>query len=496
MKVGGTGALRSLREGKFVGQFMRPHDRGLVRNELDKLSRLKTQLDEQDELIVRLVSRSQSWEGASDSLMEVIRRLFQEIKDALPEDTVSFIDNNDLTVLRSQIVAARSKLWARIDTIQNMRPSGVWGQKEFAQFTDEELHQTMMEAQPGSNYFEWADAELRQRDRRRSKKPTLSSGTDKAIILLRAIYERTNSRSEPVDDVTQLNVGLSAEESLTALRYLAEKGLVQTFNLPTAARVTAAGIDLIEGEPRRRNGARVEKTVFISYRRTSMPWAQSIFQDLTHHGFDVFFDFQGLASGDFEGIIFDNIRARAHFIVLLAPSALERCKDGGDLFRREIEMAIGTQRNIVPILLEGFNFKDSEIDAQLAAANLTALKRYNGLPVYPAYISEAMERLREKYLNIPLSTVLHPVSPSAQEAAKADQTAAAKAPPVTERELREAGQPRYVFSVKIEYQDEIEKVDGTRAEEPSGPGSLVIYDGTSVVARYDNVRRWSRQQHG
>jgi hypothetical protein len=43
--------------------------------------------------------------------------------------------------------------------------------------------------------------------------------------------------------------------------------------------------------PARRAG-RIEKTVFISYRRDDVAWAQSIFQDLTHHGYDVFFDFK------------------------------------------------------------------------------------------------------------------------------------------------------------------------------------------------------------
>jgi hypothetical protein len=105
-----------------------------------------------------------------------------------------------------------------------------------------------------------------------------------------------------------------------------------------------------------------------------------------------------------------------------------------------------------------------------------------------------MDRLRQRYLNVPLDTVLHPVSPSAERAAKDDQAAAASAPPVTEEGLREAGQPHYLFTVKVRYQDELEKLEGTRAEEPQGRGSLTIYDGDSVVGRYPDVERWSRQQ--
>jgi hypothetical protein len=38
---------------------------------------------------------------------------------------------------------------------------------------------------------------------------------------------------------------------------------------------------------------RVEKTVFISHRRTNFPWALATFQDLTQHDYDVLFDFLG-----------------------------------------------------------------------------------------------------------------------------------------------------------------------------------------------------------
>ncbi len=48
---------------------------------------------------------------------------------------------------------------------------------------------------------------------------------------------------------------------------------------------------------------RIEKTIFLSYRRTNVPWAIAISQNLTHHGYDVFFDFNGIASGDFERVI-------------------------------------------------------------------------------------------------------------------------------------------------------------------------------------------------
>jgi Tfp pilus assembly protein PilF len=179
---------------------------------------------------------------------------------------------------------------------------------------------------------------------------------------------------------------------------------------------------------------RIEKTVFLSYRRTNAPWALAIFHNLTQYGYDVFFDFNGVASGDFERVIIGNIKARAHFIVLLTPSALERCGEPGDWLRREIEMALDTQRNIVPLMLEGFDFGAPGIASGLTGT-IAPLKHYNALRVPVEYFEEAMQRLRDRYLNVALDAVLHPASPFAQQIAKEEQVAAAAAPSVTEEEL-------------------------------------------------------------
>jgi hypothetical protein len=47
-----------------------------------------------------------------------------------------------------------------------------------------------------------------------------------------------------------------------------------------------------------------------------------------------------------------------------------------------------------------------------------------------------------------------------------------------------------VFCVKIEYDDEVKRIRGTSANEESGPGTLVVYDGPTVVARLNKVDRW------
>jgi hypothetical protein len=172
---------------------------------------------------------------------------------------------------------------------------------------------------------------------------------------------------------------------------------------------------------------RIEKTVFLSYRRADQGWGFAIFQNLTQHGYDVFIDYDGIASGDFETAILENIRARAHFLVLLTPRALERCSDPQDWMRREIEAAMDSQRNIVPVMLEGFDFGTPAIASQLIG-KLAAFKKYNGLDIPKArFFSSEMERLRNKFLNVSVDAVLHSASDSAQLAATEQKRKAAQA---------------------------------------------------------------------
>jgi tetratricopeptide (TPR) repeat protein len=241
--------------------------------------------------------------------------------------------------------------------------------------------------------------------------------------------------------------------------------------------------------------ARVEKTVFISYRRTNVPWALAVFQHLTHHGFDVFFEFMGIACGEFERVIIENIRSRAHFLVLLTPSALERCAEPGDWFRREIEEAMECHRNIVPMMLESFDFGAPGIASHLTG-ELALLKRYNGLSVPPEYFEAAMAKLRDKFLNVELNAVPHPRSETAQNAARVQQTAAATAPPVQEKELTaqewfERGHSAIGFEEKLRCYGEAIRLKPDYAEAYCAPGTARSDDSDldGALQDYDEVIR-------
>jgi hypothetical protein len=46
--------------------------------------------------------------------------------------------------------------------------------------------------------------------------------------------------------------------------------------------------------------AQIEKTVFISYRRTDVYTTLAVYKNLKNQGYDVFFDYRSISRGDFE----------------------------------------------------------------------------------------------------------------------------------------------------------------------------------------------------
>jgi tetratricopeptide (TPR) repeat protein len=181
---------------------------------------------------------------------------------------------------------------------------------------------------------------------------------------------------------------------------------------------------------------RVEKTGFISYRRTNLPWALAIYQHLTHHGYDVFFDDQSIPSGSFEQVILENIRTRAHFVVILTPSALARCTEPDDWFRREIETAIDERRNIVSLMLDGFDF-ESPLAKDALTGKLASLSTYDALRVHTDDFFKGMDTLRTKLLNAALRTLsVSDQTPDVQSITRSQQLKADEASPVGIEQLK------------------------------------------------------------
>ncbi len=99
--------------------------------------------------------------------------------------------------------------------------------------------------------------------------------------------------------------------------------------------------------------------IFISYRREGGEYTAKIIHDkLTELGYNVFFDVESLRSGQFNSKLFSVIDECEDFISVLSPNCLERCGNDNDWVRLEVAYALQKRKNVVPVLLRGFQFPD------------------------------------------------------------------------------------------------------------------------------------------
>lgn len=103
--------------------------------------------------------------------------------------------------------------------------------------------------------------------------------------------------------------------------------------------------------------------IFISYRRVGgFESANLIAEKLRYMGYSVFFDVESLRSGRFNDQLYGVIEECKDFIVVLPEKGLDRCSnaDGGvnedDWIRKEVAHAMKKNKNIVPVMLAGFEW--------------------------------------------------------------------------------------------------------------------------------------------
>jgi N-acetylneuraminic acid mutarotase len=101
--------------------------------------------------------------------------------------------------------------------------------------------------------------------------------------------------------------------------------------------------------------------VFISYRRTgASAEARVVKLKLLQHGLRAFLDVDDLEPGHFNLALLKRIAECPNFIVILSPHCLDPSADEQDWLRQEITQAVKTERNIVPIIMDKFEFPDPE----------------------------------------------------------------------------------------------------------------------------------------
>ena len=177
----------------------------------------------------------------------------------------------------------------------------------------------------------------------------------------------------------------------------------------------------------------IDKPVFISYRRSNFYTALAVYQHLRSRGYDTSLDLKNTSEKHYQKNIFENIRARAHFLVILSPSSLEGKED--NWLHRIIEIAIEEKRHIIPLFLEGFEHNAQNIRKSLTG-KLSLLKGLDGVKLSTENFSENIERLCEQHLNLEEGDILlHPLSGSAEKRIAYQEKIFNKMRPVKKKEL-------------------------------------------------------------
>lgn len=133
--------------------------------------------------------------------------------------------------------------------------------------------------------------------------------------------------------------------------------------------------------------------VFISYRRSSYDTANLIATRLRSAGYSVFFDMETLRSGKFNEQLYNVIETCTDFLLVLPPEALDRCVNEDDWVRLEIQHAMKHNKNIIPIMLNGFLWPNPMPEGLEELCNYQALTASS-----IEYFDLSMERLQKRYL--------------------------------------------------------------------------------------------------
>lgn len=133
--------------------------------------------------------------------------------------------------------------------------------------------------------------------------------------------------------------------------------------------------------------------IFISYRRSSYDTANLVATRLRAEGYSVFFDMETLRSGKFNEQLYNVIEQCKDFVVVLPPNALNRCVNEDDWVRLEICHAMKHNKNIIPIMLNGFQWPNPMPIGMEELCNYQAITASS-----IEYFDLALERMQQRYL--------------------------------------------------------------------------------------------------
>lgn len=132
--------------------------------------------------------------------------------------------------------------------------------------------------------------------------------------------------------------------------------------------------------------------IFISYRHNGgFPTANHISEKLQKDGYKVCFDKSSLKQGKFDEKILDQIGGCTDFIVVLDKEAFSRTLNNEpiekDWLRRELAHAIKHKKNIIPVMLSGFEWPEH------LPEDIDEIRKHNGPEYSRSYFNEFYKKL-------------------------------------------------------------------------------------------------------
>lgn len=128
--------------------------------------------------------------------------------------------------------------------------------------------------------------------------------------------------------------------------------------------------------------------IFISYRREGgYAMARLLYECFRNNGLSVFLDLEELRSGPFNEKLYQEIDNCKNFVLVLPPHSLERCDVENDWLRLEIEHAIKQRKNIIPVMMLGFEFPEQ------LPPSLQVLPFFNGVHASNEYFDATVKKI-------------------------------------------------------------------------------------------------------
>ena len=140
----------------------------------------------------------------------------------------------------------------------------------------------------------------------------------------------------------------------------------------------------------------IKYDIFISYKRKSLPTANNFYYRLTTRGYSTFFDLEEMGRDNFNVQLLKYIENAKDVFVILEEGSLDGCKkenwEEEDWFCHEIAFALEKKKNIIPILLNGYQMPPQDfMPDRLKELCLKNAPEFN-FAFFEAYLDKLIEK--------------------------------------------------------------------------------------------------------